>query len=333
VSKREKGLLVIVILILLAIGIVACRAAGDSEDEVATATASGEAGSDDNGSTSAQSSDSELAQAVPTGQASAPGDSSGTAFDLYAGLGEDAFTTTDSGLRYAIVEQGDGDQQPSAGQVVSVQYTGMLEDGSVFDTSTDTGEPIRFPLGQGFVISGWDEGIALLEKGDKARFIIPSELGYGETGGGPIPPNATLIFDVELVDITEGPPEAPVAVPEGAYVVTESGLKYYDIVVGDGQSAELGMIVFLNYTAWLQDGTLIDSTMRTGQPIQTILDGSQLPVGWEEGLVGMQVGGSRQLVIPPQLAMRDVDLLAGGSPPPDNIIIEMELLDVFGPEQ
>jgi FKBP-type peptidyl-prolyl cis-trans isomerase len=89
-----------------------------------------------------------------------------------------------------------------AGKTVSVHYTGYLENGTVFDSSISRGEPISFPLGQGRVIRGWDEGIALLKVGEKARLLIPSALAYGDRGaGGLIPPGADLIFDVELVGV------------------------------------------------------------------------------------------------------------------------------------
>ncbi len=111
------------------------------------------------------------------------------------------FDKTDSGLRYKIIENGSG-QNAEKGKTVSVHYKGSLTDGTIFDSSYKRNQPIDFPLGMGQVISGWDEGIALLKVGDKARFVIPPNLGYGERGaGGVIPPNATLIFDVELVDV------------------------------------------------------------------------------------------------------------------------------------
>ncbi len=111
------------------------------------------------------------------------------------------FDKTESGLRYKMVQNGDG-IKAEKGKTVSVHYKGSLPDGTVFDSSYKRNEPIDFPLGMGHVISGWDEGIALLKVGDKARFVIPPVLGYGERGaGGVIPPNATLVFDVELVDV------------------------------------------------------------------------------------------------------------------------------------
>jgi len=111
------------------------------------------------------------------------------------------FDKTDSGLRYQIIQKGQG-KAAEKGKTVSVHYKGQLSDGTVFDSSYKRNEPIDFTLGVGQVIKGWDEGIQLLKVGDKARLVIPSNLGYGPQGaGGVIPPNATLIFDVELMDV------------------------------------------------------------------------------------------------------------------------------------
>ena len=111
------------------------------------------------------------------------------------------FEKTTSGLRYQYIQRGDG-TPAEKGKTVSVHYKGQLLDGTVFDSSYKRNQPIEFPLGVGQVIPGWDEGIQLLNTGDKARFVIPSDLAYGSQGaGGVIPPDATLIFDVELVAV------------------------------------------------------------------------------------------------------------------------------------
>lgn len=111
------------------------------------------------------------------------------------------FEETESGLRYQILQKGTG-KQAEKGKTVSVHYKGQLADGTVFDSSYKRKQPLEFPVGVGQVIPGWDEGIQLLQVGDKARLVIPSDLGYGSRGaGGVIPPDAILIFDVELMGV------------------------------------------------------------------------------------------------------------------------------------
>ncbi len=109
---------------------------------------------------------------------------------------------TASGLTYLVTQKGTG-RLPKVGETVVVHYTGMFTNGVKFDSSRDRGQPYPFPLGMGKVIKGWDEGIAKLRVGDQAIFVIPSAIAYGTRGKGPIPPDTTLVFIVELVDIKE----------------------------------------------------------------------------------------------------------------------------------
>jgi peptidylprolyl isomerase len=109
--------------------------------------------------------------------------------------------TTASGLKYVDIKIGKG-ESPQKGQTAVVHYTGWLTDGKKFDSSVERGMPFEFAIGQGKVIKGWDEGVSTMKVGGKRKLIIPPELGYGGRGaGGVIPPNATLVFEVELLEI------------------------------------------------------------------------------------------------------------------------------------
>jgi len=111
--------------------------------------------------------------------------------------------TTDSGLRYQDLQSGSGAVATGRGQTVIVHYTGWLEDETKFDSSRDRNEPFSFPMECGYVIPGWDEGVKGMQVGGTRRLVIPPELGYGAQGaGGVIPPNATLIFEIELLEIS-----------------------------------------------------------------------------------------------------------------------------------
>ncbi len=235
--------------------------------------------------------------------------------------------TTDSGLQYAIVEEGDGDS-PQPGDIVRVHYTGRFSDDKVFDSSYDREEPIQFVVGMGQVIPGWDEGIQLLKAGDKAKFIVPPELAYGEEGvGQDIPPNSTLYFEVELLEVLPPNNDPPTKVAESDYITTESGLKYYDIKVGDGDSPRRGEMPLVHYTGWLADGTKFDSSRDRGTPLHFTLGVEQVIPGFEEGVLSMTVGSKRQLVIPPDLAFGEEG--AGSLIPPNaTLIYEVELIAI-----
>lgn len=235
---------------------------------------------------------------------------------------------TDSGLEIVTLEEGSG-ESPNAGDIVQVHYTGTLKNGVKFDSSRDRGEPISFPLGRGAVIAGWDEGIATLNKGGKAKLIIPPELGYGKAGaGGVIPPNAILHFEVELVDFQPGPPgspDSPQGVQASAYTEAGNGLKHFDFEDGAGGSPQSGQTVSVHYTGWLTDGTKFDSSLDRGQPFTFPLGQGRVIKGWDEGVASMKIGGKRQLVIPPELgygAQGASGVIPGGA----TLIFEVELL-------
>ncbi|MDN3611565.1 FKBP-type peptidyl-prolyl cis-trans isomerase [Vibrio ostreicida] len=133
-----------------------------------------------------------------TGKAGEENFAAGQAF-LLDNAKQEQVVTTESGLQYLVLHKGHGTIKPSVTNKVKVHYHGTLIDGTVFDSSVDRGEPISFKLNQ--VIKGWQEGLTYMSEGDKFRLFIPSTLAYGQRGSGPIPPAATLIFDVELLEI------------------------------------------------------------------------------------------------------------------------------------
>ncbi len=240
---------------------------------------------------------------------------------------DDELTTTESGLQYIELADGEGIEAES-GNTVITHYTiwvqGETEDSFVF--SSTFSQPITFVIGSGdIVFPGWDEGVTGMKLGGKRYLVIPPDLALGEAGSGDIPPNATLIMEVELLELMIPPKMADVN--DEDYVTTESGLMYYDFVEGEGDSPEAGQTVVVHYSGWLEDGTMFDSSVERGQPFSFAIGQGSVISGWDEGLSTMKVGGKRQLVIPPELGYGENG--AGGVIPPNaTLIFEVELLEI-----
>jgi peptidylprolyl isomerase len=233
-------------------------------------------------------------------------------------------TTTPSGLQYEDTVTGSGTEAQS-GANVSVHYTGWLHDASAalnrgrkFDSSKDRNDPFEFELDGGQVIRGWDEGVQGMKVGGTRVLTIPAELGYGARGaGGVIPPNATLVFEVELLGVAAAPT-----------------LDMVDLVVGSGAEARAGQRVTVHYTGWLYDasaplnrGRKFDSSKDRRDPFKFALGAGQVIQGWDKGVQGMKVGGTRVLTIPAELGYGARG--AGGVIPPNaTLVFEVELLGV-----
>ncbi len=233
---------------------------------------------------------------------------------------------TASGLQYIVREKGRG-VKPENGATVKVHYTGKLTNDTVFDSSYKRNQPFSFTLGKGQVIKGWDEGVALLNQGDKATLIIPSELGYGARATGSIPANSNLIFDIELVEVKNPIKVEPYDTKGKDTLVTASGLKY--IVVDKGHSlnplAKSGENVTVNYTGYFKDGMIFDSSVKRGQPIKFALGVGQVIQGWDEGLQLMRAGDKFRLIIPWQLAYGEKGR-PQSIPPKSDLIFDVELI-------
>ena len=202
--------------------------------------------------------------------------------------------------------------EAKTGDEVQVHYTGWLTDGTKFDSSVDRGQPFSFTLGVGMVIRGWDEGVVGMKVGGKRKLTIPAHMGYGARGaGGVIPPNATLVFEVELLGITEVP-------PEGELVIEE-------VLEGKGEAAANGRTVRVHYRGCLEDGTVFDSSYERGDPIEFPLGAGMVIAGWEQGLQGLKVGGKRKLTIPYNLGY-GAQGYPGVIPPYPTLIFDVELV-------
>ncbi len=238
-------------------------------------------------------------------------------------------TRTESGLGYVDVTEGTG-ELPRIGHTCVVHYTGWLWDhdtkrkGKKFDTSkerddssVDRGTPYTFHLGVGEVIKGWDEGIAGMRAGGKRELLIPAALAFGARGAsGVIPPDATLFYEVELLETWEK---------------TESGLEYFDIKEGKGAEPRTGQVCTIHYNGWLWRSNArakkFDSTIDREEPFSFSLGSDEVLKGRDEGVATMKVGGKRKLLIPQKLAYGAAGL-APDIPPHSTLYFEVELLKV-----
>ncbi|MCC7075546.1 MAG: FKBP-type peptidyl-prolyl cis-trans isomerase [Acidimicrobiia bacterium] len=214
---------------------------------------------------------------------------------------------------------------------VTVNYTGVLwPDGDEFDSSWSRGEPTSFALSG--VIPGWSEGLVGMKAGGRRLLVIPPDLAYGAQGaGGDIPPNSTLVFVVDVLEV-EPPLEIPETLQEKPAVSVDPAtpppttLEVQDEIVGSGPEAHAGDTVTVNYVgvAW-STGQEFDSSWQAGQPATFVL--GQLVPGFNQGVEGMRVGGRRRIVIPPDLAYG-----AQGRPPAiapnETLVFVVDLLDV-----
>lgn len=237
-----------------------------------------------------------------------------------------ACSSTDGGVQITDMVTGEGDVA-TLGKQIAVNYTGWVYapdstggKGQQFDSSYDRGQEFRLILGFGQVIPGWDQGLEGMKVGGKRELIIPADLAYGEQAMGSIPPNSTLLFEVELNEVVDLAKD----------VLTE------DLVVGDGAEALPGMIVKLHYTGWLfnadstdSKGAMFDTSLQAGQMLEFPIARSRVIPGMDLGLLGLKVGGSRRITIPPSLGYGDRDL--GVIPPNSTLIFDVELFEVIDP--
>lgn len=231
---------------------------------------------------------------------------------------------TASGLSSKVLTKGTGTAKPAPEDTVKVHYTGWTTDGKMFDSSVTRGEPTSFPLNR--VIPGWTEGVGLMVVGEKRRLWIPEGLAYK---GRPGAPAGMLVFDVELLDIKEGPKPIPApadvaAAPKDAKL-TKTKLASKVLTPGTGKKKpSAASQVQVHYTGWTTDGKMFDSSVQRGQPATFPLNG--VIAGWTEGVQLMVEGEKRRFWIPEELAYK-------GQPgrPQGMLVFDVELLKILTP--
>jgi FKBP-type peptidyl-prolyl cis-trans isomerase len=234
---------------------------------------------------------------------------------------------TPSGLASKVLTKGTGTEHPAAHDVVKVHYTGWTTDGKMFDSSVVRGEPTEFPLNR--VIPGWTEGVQLMVQGEKRRFWIPEKLAYG---GRPGAPAGMLVFDVELIGVTNTPPPPPppevpadVKAPPKSAKKTKSGISYRVLKKGTGKDhPKADSTVEVHYSGWTTDGKMFDSSVARGQPTSFPLN--QVIKGWTEGVQLMVPGEKTRFWIPGDLAYGEKN--DGSGRPYGMLVFDIELLSI-----
>ena len=230
--------------------------------------------------------------------------------------------TTSSGLQYTLKEIGEGPEADS-GDIVEVHYTGFLIDSTKFDSSKDRNTPFSFKIGSGQVIEGWDEGVSYLRVGDKATFVLPADIAYGERATGEIPANSTLIFDIEVLSLKPG--AKPFIVDGQDTTSYPSGLKIIKLIENpDSVLPAKGEMVKVDYSGYLLNGKMFDSSVDRGEPIEFPVGTGRVIKGWDEALLLLRKGEKARLIIPSDLAYGKSG--AGKVIPPDaTLIFDVEL--------
>jgi FKBP-type peptidyl-prolyl cis-trans isomerase len=207
---------------------------------------------------------------------------------------------TASGLEWGTLKKGGGGQGPVDGDTVEVHYTGWLTDGTKFDSSRDRGKTTKFGVNQ--VIKGWTEGLKLMTPGMRCKFIIPSDIAYGDAGRPPtIPQKATLVFDVELIKVISMPKMRPANAEKQTKLA--NGIKYEMVKAGTGSAIGEGNGVSLRYAIWGANGQMLDCTEKSGQKFGGTLDAQRWPF-IKDLVKDMKVGGIVRADVPNALVQQ-----------------------------
>lgn len=235
-------------------------------------------------------------------------------------------TTTPSGLKYTIIETGNGDE-PTAGDMVAVHYLGVLEDDTFFDNSYDREEPLTFNYGVGQVIKGWDEGIGLLKPGGIAFFVIPPKLGYGDSEVLNIPSNSTLYFILELVAVQKNEKLKAFNTKGKDTISNPSGVKYIVVQEGEGEKPTKSDWAYFHFTGYLPSGQIFDASVLRGEPVRINPGQIEFIPAWDEIIQMMNPGSKYHVIVPPKMGLGEQGL-PGVVPPNTTLRFDIEMLSV-----
>jgi len=269
------------------------------------------------------------------------------------------YMAPDASLSLVLGLSGDGVTFPQPGQDVTVHYTLFLDNCVFIESSRDEGEPLTFTIGQGLLIDGWEEAIPRMSLGQRASLTLSPDMAYGEEGAGDgvIPPNAVLIFDVEIIEISGDSvvpghfqglkksltsPQNPTCVgstfqddlPSGTadistYSAPEVSMYLVLGLVGDGVTfPQPGQDVTVHYTLYLADCTLIESSRDEGEPLTFTIGQGLLIDGWEEAIPRMSLGQRSTLTLSPDMAYGEGGAGDGVIPPNAVLIFDIEIISI-----
>lgn len=232
-----------------------------------------------------------------------------------------------NGIKYYVVKEGTGNA-PKKGDNAYVHYTGWLDNGSIFGTSVHKSNPMRITVGGGEVIEGWDYILGLMKPGSKVRALIPSNLAFGAEGYGiQVPANASISLDLELVRVS---PQVIVEKWNAAgrdTLHTPSGVGYVVFEQGEGTTIQPNSIVTAHYSAYLTDGTLVESSVKRETPVKFPTNAGMILDGWEDAMPLMRKGSKFQLLVPSFLAYGSENV--EGVPANSDMIFDIEIIDVM----
>ncbi|HAC14369.1 MAG TPA: peptidylprolyl isomerase [Bacteroidetes bacterium] len=234
-------------------------------------------------------------------------------------------TTLENGLVIKDIQLGTGTPVDS-GDYFQAHYIGYLESGEIFDSSYERNTPINFQLGKGQIIQAWELGIEGMRAGGKRMITTPSELAYGETGiPGIIPAESTLRFEIEMLNVIK--PPAMWELPSSNRRSTESEIEYIIVSNGSGNKPNSNDQVVVNYSGYLEDNTLFDSSYLRQMPFEFRLGTGYVIRGWEEMISDMRPGEKRTVFIPSTQAYGESGI-PGTIPPNETLRFDIELIEV-----